>query len=197
MIRCAITDRSQFPGNEADRAAAVVAQAAGWADLGVDYIQLREKDLPAAPLATLARAILAALNGSPTQLLINARADVALATGAHGVHLTASSDELTPTQIRTLYANRPAPTISISCHTLEEVTRAAAANVDLILLGPIFEKSLQSQPIAPGIGLAILKAACIAAGTIPVLALGGVTAENLTACLEAGAAGIAGIRLFA
>ena len=198
MIRCAITDRRLFGSDEAGRSAALITLAARWAQEGMDYIQLREKDLAAAPLAALARAMLKAIGNSPTKLLLNSRADVALATGAHGAHLTASPDELTPAQVRALYAaaNQSAPLISISCHSIAEVARAHAASVDLILFGPVFEKEIHSQPIAPGIGIAALQAACVAAGNTPVLALGGVTEENLAGCLTSGGAGIAGIRLF-
>jgi thiamine-phosphate pyrophosphorylase len=163
----------------------------------VDYIQLREKDLAAAPLAALARAMLKAIGNSPTKLLLNSRADVALATGVHGLHLTASPDELTPAQIRALYAaaNQPVPIISVSCHTLAEVERAR--DVDLILFGPVFKKEIHGQPIAPGIGIAALQTACVAAGKLSLLALGGVTEENIAECIAAGAAGVAGIRLFA
>ena len=164
------------------------------------FIQLREKDLAPAEVAALAREILKAiaLAGSSTKLLINSRADIAIATGAHGVHLTASPGELTPAQVRSLYAsaNLPAPVISISCHTLEDVQRARDDHADAILFAPVFEKVVAGQTITPGQGLDQLRAACLAALPIPVYALGGVTLENAPSCIEAGAAGIAGIRLF-
>ncbi len=133
------------------------------------------------------------------RLLINSRADVALAVRADGVHLTSTPGELTPAQIRTLYASAglPAPTHSLSCHTLAEVNAAISAAPDLILFGPVFEKRTGDQLItAEGSGLDLLRQACAAAAPIPVLALGGITAENTPACLAAGAAGIAAIRLF-
>ena len=113
------------------------------------------------------------------------------------MHLTASPNELTPKQVRSLYpsANRSAPIISISCHTLEEVRHASINHADVILFAPVFEKVIAGQIIIPGRGLNQLRAACLAA-PIPVYALGGVTLENAHACLEAGASGIAGIRLF-
>ncbi len=196
MIRCAITDRRFFGAQEAERTAGLTAQAARWAREGLNYIQLREKDLDTATLAALSRNILKEIVGSSTRLLINSRADVALATGAHGIHLTASPDELTPAQICALYTRPPAPVISISCHSIAEVARARDAAVDLILFGPVFEKEVQGQPIAPGIGLTALQTACAAAGKVPVLALGGVTPGNIADCIAAGAAGIAAIRLF-
>jgi thiamine-phosphate pyrophosphorylase len=87
--------------------------------------------------------------------------------------------------------------VSVSCHTLDEVQRAHRAEVDLILFGPVFEKRVEGEVVAPGAGLAGLQAACKVAPGSPVLALGGITVANTPACLAAGAAGIAGIRLFA
>ena len=130
--------------------------------------------------------------------MINSRPDIALATGAHGVHLTAHPNELTIAQVRSLYdsANRPAPIITISCHTLEEVHRARVNQADAVLFAPVFEKIIAGETITPGQGIDRLRAACLAASPIPVYALGGVTLERAAACLDAGAAGIAGIRLF-
>src|SRR5260370_15950056 len=125
--------------------------------------------------------------------------DMAIATAAHGVPLPASASELTPAHVRGLYAsaNRPAPIITISCHTLEDVHRARINQADAILFAPVFEKKIASQTITPGQRLAHLRAACLAASPIPVYALGGVTLENAPDCLDAGAACIARIRLFA
>jgi thiamine-phosphate pyrophosphorylase len=234
MLRYAITDRLRFSAEsgqqaESTRQAALLVQAARLAADGIDFIQLREKDLSAAALAALARrlfAILRAHNPAP-KLLINSRADVAIATYADGVHLTSSPNELTPTQVRALYAasSLPAPIVSLSCHTITEVARAASFAPDerptLILFGPVFEKviannvvaeqalnlngdaedrapekSLGDKIISAGTGLDLLRAACAAAAPIPVLALGGINRCNTDACLDAGAAGVAAIRLF-
>jgi thiamine-phosphate pyrophosphorylase len=198
MLRCAITSRTLYPGDELQQQAALVRQAFRWASDGIDLIQLREKDIPAAALAALAREILQAIATSPTRLLINSRPDIAIATRAHGVHLTASPDELIPTQVRDLYAaaSLPGPIITISCHTLEDVRRAHQNKSDAILFAPVFEKIIAGEISTPGQGLERLRAACTAASPIPVYALGGVTLENARSCLDAGAAGIAGIRLF-
>jgi thiamine-phosphate pyrophosphorylase len=200
MLRYAITSRTLYPGDELQQQSALVRQAFRWASDGINLIQLREKDLTAASLAALAREILEtiALATSPTRLIINSRPDIAIATGAHGVHLTASPDELTPTQIRDLYAaaNLPAPIITISCHSLEDVQSAHRNKADAILFAPVFEKIIAGQIVTSGQGLDRLRAACSAASPIPVYALGGVTLENARSCLDAGAAGIAGIRLF-
>jgi thiamine-phosphate pyrophosphorylase len=200
MLRCAITSRALYPGDETQQQAALLREASRWIADGIDLIQLREKDLPAARIAALARQILLAITAttSPTKLLINSRPDIAIATGAHGVHLTASPDELTPAQVRSLYAlaNQPTPIITISCHTLEDVQRARIHHADAILFAPVFEKMVAGQIVTPGQGIDRLRVACLAASPIPIYALGGVTLENASACLDVGAAGIAGIRLF-
>ncbi len=200
MLRYAITNRSFYPGTERDRQTALLEQAAQWAADGIDFIQLREKDLPAAALAQLARIILQtiALTASPTKLLISSRPDITIATRAHGVHLTASPGELTPAQVRSLFAaaGLPTPVLSLSCHTLAEIARARSLPLDLILFAPVFEKPLPGQPPLPGQGVDRLREACAAAAPVPIYALGGITRQNAPSCLEAGAAGVAGIRLF-
>jgi thiamine-phosphate pyrophosphorylase len=201
MIRYAITDRSLLSGDEAARRIALFAHARQWAEQQIDYIQLREKDLSAAELEQIACAITAAIRGlnSRTKLLVNSRADVALAAGADGVHLTAAPGRLTPAQVRMIFARagRPVPVVSISCHTLEEVLRARREQADLVLFGPVYGKVIAGTEVTPAAGLEALRAACEASGELPVLALGGVTEANAAACIAAGAAGIAGIRLFA
>jgi thiamine-phosphate pyrophosphorylase len=200
MLRYAITSRTQFPGDDLTQQAALIEQAARWASAGIDFIQLREKDLPAAALAELARAILQALRTSPTKLLINSRPDIAIAVAAHGVHLTSAPAELTPTQVHHLFtsARLPPPLITISCHTLAEVIQARndAIHADAILFAPVFEKSIAGQIVTSGQGIDNLRKICAAAKPVPVYAMGGVTSNNAPSCLQAGAAGIAGIRLF-
>jgi thiamine-phosphate pyrophosphorylase len=198
MLRCAITSRALYPGDEFHQQAALVRQASRWAADGIDLIQLREKDLSAAEIAALARQILRAIASaaSSTKLLINSRPDIAIATGAHGVHLTSNHDELTPVQVRTLYRSANPAVITVSCHTLDDVLRARDNQADAILFAPVFEKIVAGNEITPGQGLELLRAACTAASPVPVYALGGVTQENAPACLAAGAIGIAGIRLF-
>lgn len=179
----------------------LLAQAHRLARAGVDFFLLREPDLPARDLARLAEAIVAVFRetGAPTRLLFHTRADIAVATRAHGVHLPSTPDELTPNQIRQLFrlSGLPAPTVSLSCHTLVDIRRARSLAPDLVLFGPVFEKRVGGQLVQPGTGLNLLAEACHLAAPTPVLALGGLTPENLPACLEAGAAGVAAIRLFA
>jgi len=162
--------------------------------------------MPTAQLELLCREAVSVSreHGSRTRILINSRADIAVAVGADGVHLTASPEELTPAQVYELFARAglPRPYISAACHSLEEVLRAKSAHADLLLFAPVFqkfeksEKSPRGEVIAEGVGLDRLHEACLAAAPLSVLALGGVTAENQQLCIDAGAAGIAAIRLF-
>ena len=208
-LLCYITDRSQFCGDEAARRARLLAKIGEAAHAGIDYIQLREKDLSARELETLSREALRVLweaetseqnrrpgtdHGLRTALLINSRTDVALAVKADGVHLPAG--DISPVEVRRIFAcgaGAPARVaISVSCHNSEEVRQAQEAGADLALFAPVFEK--KGAPNAKLAGLAALRQAC--QNKIPVLALGGITLNNAAACLEAGATGIAAIRLF-
>ncbi len=197
MLLYYITDRSQFPGDADSRRSHLLATVAQAARCGVDYIQLREKDLSAHDLELLAREIVQLRtenNKLNTGVLINTRTDVALACGAHGVHLR--SDDISPADVRTVWTNSGAGnrvTIGVSCHTRAEVARAAEEGADFAIFGPVFEKYKPGRSTRPT-GLEALHEAC--QEKIPVIALGGVTLENAAACIQAGAAGIAGIRLF-
>lgn len=200
MIRYAITDRRLLDADEPTRSAALLALAKRWAAEQIDYIQLREKDPPIHELEKLACAINAILQaaGAKTRLLINSSVEAALAANAAGVHLTTAPGQPTFAEIRERFASASrSPVISISCHTLEQVAHARHEQVDLILFGPVFGKTVAGADVSPAAGLEALQAACKAAGDTPVLALGGVTAANTASCLAAGASGIAGIRLFA
>ncbi len=149
--------------------------------LGVDYIQIREKDITARELFEFALAAVEArqmqTHRLDTKLLLNTRADIALATGCDGVHLPADA----PRQCL------PGLLIARSCHSLSEIKQS---NADFVTFGPVFETPDKAVPV----GLAALKSAC-QVGT-PVFALGGVNWENAAQCIAAGAVGVAGIRLF-
>jgi len=197
-----ITDRQAFAGDERNRRLRLLDKIAEAAAAGVDYIQLREKDLRARDLESLAREAMRIVQEqsklgeggrSVTSFLINSRTDVALSVGAAGVHLR--SNDLSPADVRKAWhlANSTAePVLSASCHSLEEVQRAAANAVSLAIFAPVFEKN--NSPNVEAAGLENLRLACHA--KIQVLALGGVNLKNAKACLQVGAAGIAGIRLF-
>ena len=216
-LLCYITDRTQFRGDEPTRRRELLLKIAEAAKAGVDYIQLREKDLSAGELETLTREALKIIrNESPlrtenrerTYLLLNSRTDIALATGADGVHLR--SDDIARTEVRQMLSldeqwerreQRALPAnhflIAASCHTAGEILRAESEQADFAVFAAVFGKKISGGISAPGAqpaGLAALREACPA--KIPVLALGGVTLENAASCLDAGAAGVAGIRLF-
>jgi len=209
-----ITDRTAFLGEEHARRRSLLDKIAEAATYGVDYIQLREKDLSGRELERLAREAMQIIleirrkdESLKTALLINSRADVAVAVGADGVHLRAS--DLSPEEVRCAWRGTSGastvdrgsgireispkhPLIAVSCHTLQEVARAESAHARFAVFAPVFEK--KDTPGTMPAGLKALRRAC--GGKIRVFALGGVTLKNAKSCLEAGAAGIAGIRIF-
>ncbi len=185
----------QFPGRERDRRERLLEKISEAARSGIDFVQLREKDLPAREMEPLAREAVKRVRAAAgkTHLLINSRTDVALAAGADGVHLR--SKDVSPQDVRKIWRESEGttePVIAVSCHTAAEVTAAEAAGADFVVFSPVFEK--RSSPAVQIAGLELLRSVC--RGKIPVLALGGVTPENTDLCVGAGANGIAGIRLF-
>lgn len=198
MLLYYITDRRQFSGAPSQQCRSLLSTALAAARAGVDFIQLREKDLTAREIETLARELMLALRDFPqTRLLVNSRTDVAIAAGANGVHLPA--DDISASEARVIFtrAGVKSPVIAVSCHTAAEIEKAESHGADFAVLGPIFEKEGKRVSAA---GLMALREACnrsaAAAARMPVLALGGVTLENASACLAYGASGVAGIRLF-
>jgi thiamine-phosphate pyrophosphorylase len=207
MLLYYITDRKQFSGDEAARRSALLAKVGECAGAGVDCIQLREKDLSGRELEDLARLVVAEVRsaGRGSKLLINSRMDIAIACGADGVHLRSGDEDPNPGDGRAVFASAgvPSPIIAASCHSEKEVALAESHGADFVVFGPVFEKSA-----VPGRGLQELRRICakvsvgdekteaVARVRLPVLALGGVTLENAADCLRAGAAGVAGIRLF-
>jgi thiamine-phosphate pyrophosphorylase len=205
-----ITDRTAFPGDERTRRLRLLEKIAEAASAGIDYIQLREKDLPARDLESLANEArqiivqqrkLTTDHWPPTTvLLINSRTDVALASEADGVHLPANG--VSPAEVKQIWTcgrerlarklSPQNPVISVSCHSPQEVAQAASNQATIALFAPVFEK--KDAPGTTPTGLEALRQACLS--KIPVLALGGITLQNAASCLRAGAAGIAAIRLF-
>ena len=216
MLLYYITDRNQFPGPEGEQRFALLERIGEAASAGVDFIQLREKDLGTGALEMLAREALQRIRNASqeTRLLINSRIDVALAVGADGVHLT--SMDISASDARAIWAasvrsgNSKLETrtfvVGVSCHTPGEVRSAESHGADFAVLAPIFEKAGTNTP---ALGLNVLREAAlkdvppdrrVEAGDhrvgIPVLALGGVTLDRALDCMQSGAVGIAAIRLF-
>jgi thiamine-phosphate pyrophosphorylase len=185
MQLCAITDRKQTTHP-------LPRIVEGWSNGGVNFILLREKDLDAPALQSLAQEVSTRIDRRRSKLLVNVPAPewtaLARAANADGVHL---AGPIRPDAAGVVRQSFPEAIISLPCHSLDDVAMAIVQRVDLILFSPVFEK-LSRQPQ----GLEGLRDACSAAQGIPVFALGGVTASNAVECVAAGAAGIAAIRLF-
>ena len=188
-----VTDRHATGGRPLDAVLARVLEGAARAGVspGTVAVQLREKDLEARALLELARELRALTARHGAALYINDRADVALAAGADGVHLSGTS--LSPTEIAVI---APTLSIAVSAHGPDDVARAAAiaatgnVNLRFAVLGPIFDTPSKRSYGAP-LGLGAISASSHA---LPVLAIGGVSVGNIRACLAAGADGIACIR---
>jgi thiamine-phosphate pyrophosphorylase len=191
-IVCYVTDRKAL--GAADPARSLLARIRSARTAGVDWVQLRERDMPARELLTLANAAIG-VRQTEARVLVNDRLDVALAAGAAGVHLGRAS---VPTReaVRWLHeGDTPADfLIGVSCHRMEEVREAEDAGASYVYFGPVFDTP-SKKSYGPPQGLKRLAELCSAV-RIPVIAIGGVNEQNAAECVRAGAAGIAAIRMF-
>jgi len=203
-----ITDRIQLGTDEATRRRNLLGCIDAAARAGVDYIQLRERDLTARELEGLAAEAVALVRQGEgkTKLLVNSRIDVALAAGADGVHLR--SRDLAASEARAIWdkaCHRTDAIIAQSCHSLADVLSAESHGADFAVFGPVFGK--QASTMTPtgveAIGRIVGRGGPadhkVEAGQtlrMPVIALGGITVENASSCVRAGAAGVAAIRMF-
>jgi thiamine-phosphate pyrophosphorylase len=199
-IVCYVTDRKSLGGDDAaERLRGQIARAIA---AGVDWVQIREKDLPARELHALARSAgeaaiseRGAARLGAARVIVNDRLDVALAAGAAGVHLGGESIPVSEVVRWCREGNAPAGfMVGASCHSVEAVRAAERAGASYTIYGPVFDTPSKRVFGAPR-GLARLEEVCRAV-RIPVIAIGGVNAENAAECLRAGAAGIAAIRMF-
>jgi thiamine-phosphate pyrophosphorylase len=176
-----VSDRRRLPGGDLPAVAAAAARA------GIDFIQVREKDLPDGELARLAGAVVRAVAGTRTQVLVNGRPDVAWIAGAHGVQLP--EDGLPVAAVKRAF---PRLRVGASRHSLEGARRAEAEGADFVLLGPVFATPGKERHV---LGLGALAEAARAL-RVPVHAIGGVSAETADRVRAAGARGLAAIRPF-
>jgi len=187
MIRHFVTDRRRFHLSIDD----LVARAANAVRAGVDVIQVRERDLPDGQLAALVRRIAGVAAGTRTRVMVNDRADVAIAARAAGVHLR--GDSVPASRVRA--AAPEGFVIGRSVHSLADVDAAIAdGGCDYLFFGTVFPSAgkREGHPVA---GLPALRAAC-ARSPLPVIAIGGINADNAASLGSAGAAGFAAIGLF-
>jgi thiamine-phosphate pyrophosphorylase len=200
-ILCYVTDRRSLQNSLPSAPHGLLLEKiAAASHAGVDWIQIREKDLSGKECAALTRAALLRVSKAPAafgaaRILVNDRLDVALAERAAGVHLGEQSLPVTEAR-RLLRAQEHIREflVGISCHSLEAAQAAAQAGADYIFFGPVFATPSKAAYGAPQ-GLTRLAQVCRSV-PVPVLAIGGITLEEAAACLQAGAAGVAAIRLF-
>ena len=156
----------------------------------IDLVQIREKNLSASVLYQLAASAAGITTGSATKLLINDRADITAAAGADGVHLTSSS--LPTAVVRQAFGD--GFLIGVSTHSLGEASLARSSGADFVVFGPVFETTSKREYGAP-LGLNNLATVCAELSPFPILALGGVTLDNVAECIRAGAGGVAAISM--
>jgi thiamine-phosphate pyrophosphorylase len=178
---CLVTDRLATRGRDL---LAVVEECLA---AGLPAVQLREKDLGAAALAVLGRALRALTAARGARLIVNDRVDVALAVGADGVQRTSTS--LPIPDMRSLGGGRLG--LGASVHGLEEAREAAELGADWVIFGPVFETSTKLA-YGPPQGLAALERVARSV-PIPVIAIGGITPERVPDVCRAGARGVAAI----
>ena len=205
-ILCYVTDRSSLQGASQDNLIEpLLAKIETAAAAGMDWIQLREKDLSGKDYASLAREALvrvsrpAPAKKTSTKILVNDRLDVALATKANGVHLGENSLSVEAAKRLTHASGNEQSLhsdilVGVSCHSLESAQSAASAGAHYIIFGPVFATPSKAAYGSPQ-SLDRLAEVCRSV-QIPVLAIGGITLENASSCFSAGASGIAAIRLF-
>lgn len=160
-------------------------------DAGVDMVQVREKDLEAAEILRIARAVAARAAGTGSEVYVNGRFDIAVAAGASGVHLPASG--IAASDVRR--AAPPGTRIGVSTHSRDEARAAAGAGADFITFGPVFETP-SKRIYGPPVGLAALREVAGRMG-IPVYAIGGIHSGNVEQVLDLPVAGVAVISAIA
>jgi thiamine-phosphate pyrophosphorylase len=189
-----VTDRKALGVSADEQVHVLLEKIETVAQAGVDWIQIREKDLPARALADLVQQAVARASGS-CRILVNDRMDVCLAAGAAGVHLGETS--MPVAQAKRLATGKDLGTdffLGVSTHSLESAEAAEKGGAHYVIFGPVYETP-SKRMFGPPQGLERLAEVCERVA-IPVIAIGGITEENAAQCIAAGASGIAAIRMF-
>ncbi|HEV8591107.1 MAG TPA: thiamine phosphate synthase [Pyrinomonadaceae bacterium] len=182
-----ITRGEAGPANFSQKKKEILDIVRAAVDAGVNLIQIREKDLEGRQLFEIVLAAVEIAAGSKTLILASERFDVAIAAGAHGVHLPARA--LASATVRKIVPG--GFLIGVSTHNAGEIESAVSGEADFVTFGPIFDSSGKGPPVE----LDELSKICKQFPDLPVIALGGINETNLNATIDAGAAGIAAIRL--
>jgi thiamine-phosphate pyrophosphorylase len=203
-IICYVTDRKGLAFADDHQVEALLKRVATAAAAGMDWIQIREKDLSGERLSSLAHAAVAQIkqinerSRTRTRIIVNDRLDVALSERAGGVHLGEHSlpvhDVCKWLNAKPDLAERDKFLVGVSCHSVQAAVSAAGDGADYIFFGPVFATPSKASFGSPQ-GLQRLAEVCRAV-SIPVLAIGGIALDNAGDCFAVGAAGIAAIRLF-
>jgi thiamine-phosphate pyrophosphorylase len=201
-VLCYVTDRRTLsPTASLTETSTFIRKIEAVISAGIDWVQIREKDLSARDLSALTQQVLKIAARQPAgkhpspRIIVNDRLDVALTEQAGGVHLGENSLPVKDAKhLATARQLRHDFLVGASCHSLESAKATVDDGADYLLFGPIFATPSKAALGAPQ-GVDRLAAVCSQI-KIPVLAIGGITQDNLLLCLQAGAAGIAAIRLF-
>jgi thiamine-phosphate pyrophosphorylase len=201
-ILCYVTDRRALPVlDSGQQQEALLSKIEAAAAAGVDWIQIREKDLSAKECCGLTYEALRRVadassgRGASTRVLVNDRVDVAISQSARGVHLGEKSlPAAEAKRIIRAGGHEEVFLIGVSCHSVDAAKMAADDGADYVFFGPVFETPSKAAFGKPQ-GLPVLAEVCRALA-IPVLAIGGITLANASDCFGAGASGIAAIRIF-
>ena len=181
-----ITEGLAEASNFGEQQARIRANAVAAAESGIGLFQIREKRLSARSLFELAQAVVSATQGSGLRVLVNGRPDIAAAAGAAGVHLPANG--LPAAAVRRSFG--PEFLIGVSCHSVDELLAARTGGADFATFSPVFASPGKGEPT----GIERLRAAAARFAGFPVIALGGISLDDISAVLAAGASGAAAIR---
>lgn len=181
-----ITAGEATPENFGEKKREILDVVGAAVDARVTFVQLREKALSARLVYELAAELAALTRGTATRVLINDRADIARAAGCDGVQLTSAS--LNASVVREAFGEEFL--IGVSTHSLDEVFAARNEGASFALFGPVFATPGKGV----GQGLDELKRVCAEVTPFPVIAIGGIDADNCEPVIDAGAWGFAAIR---